>query len=34
MIVTGDEQDSYRSLTAKILIKTFKLMPKMGIFRG
>ena len=34
MVGTGGEQDSFRSKTVIVLIKTFKLMPKMAIFRG
>ena len=34
MVGTGGEQDSFRSLNVKVIIKTFKLVPKMAIFRG
>ena len=32
--MTGVGQDHFRSLNVKVLIKTFKLIPNMAIFRG
>ena len=34
MIGTGGEQDPFKYLNVKVLIKTFKLIPKVTIFRG
>ena len=34
MVETGGEQDPFRSLNVKVLIKTFILIPNMDIFRG
>ena len=34
VVVTRGEQDSFRSLDVKVLIKTFKLIQKMAIFIG
>ena len=34
MVESGGEQDRFRSLNVKILIKTFKWIPNMAIFRG
>ena len=34
MVWTRDEQDSFRPLNVKVLIRTFKLIPKMSIFSG
>ena len=31
---TGGELDPFGSLNIKVLIKTFKLIPNMSIFRG
>ena len=32
MVGTGSVQDTFRSLTVKVLIKTFLLLPKIAIF--
>ena len=34
IVETGGKQDRFRSLNLKILIKTFKLIPNMAVFRG
>ena len=34
MVETGGEQDRFRSLNVKVLIKTFKLISNTAIFRA
>ena len=34
IVVTGCEQHSFRSLNVKVFIKTFKVLPKLAIFRS